>query len=344
MKYMDVLQQVKTKQIQPAYLLYGTESYFIQNITKHVKKAVLGENEEDLSTYDLEETPVQEVIADAETYPFFGEKKLIIASNPSFLKAKPDKLPFEHNLEILNQYLTQPVDYSVIIFIAPYEKIDERKRVSKTLKKNGVIAECVPIKDYELRNWINNLAGSLKITIEDDAYELLEAELSTDLHMLRNELSKLSLYAGEGGVVTQEMAESLISHSVNNSSLRLADAVMERDLYQAVSIYKDLVKMKEDPIGLIALLAFQFRTILQVKLLRQKGYSQFQMQKQIGSHPYVIKIALKREGKFTLSRLQVIINKITETDALIKQGKMEQELAFELLLHELVQNNHEAVK
>lgn len=339
---MDVLQQVKKKQIQPAYLLYGTESYFIQNITKYIKNAVLTENEENLSTYDLEETPVQEVIADAETYPFFGERKLIIASNPSFLKAKPDKLPFEHDLEILNQYLTQPVDYSIIVFVAPYEKIDERKTVSKTLKKTGVIAECDPIKDYELRNWITNLAGSMKITIEDDAYELLESELSTDLHLLRNELTKLSLYAGEGGVITRKIAESLISHSANNSSLRLVDAVLERDLYQAVSVYKDLAKLNEDPIGLVALLAFQFRTILRVKLLKQQGYSQFQMQKQIGTHPYVIKIALKREGKFSLSRLQDIIDKLADTDAVIKQGKMEKELAFELLLHELVQNNTKA--
>lgn len=338
MAYSEVLQQVKKKQIKPVYLLYGTESYFIQNITKYITKAVLpDESNDNLSTYDLEETPIQEVIADAETYPFFGENKLIIASNASFLKAKPDKLPFEHDLEVLSHYLIEPVDYSVIVLIAPYEKIDERKKVSKALKKNGVVAACNPIKDYELRSWITNLAGSLKITIEEDAYEMLETELSTDLHLLRSELSKLSLYVGEGGIVTKEIAENLISHTASNSSLRLVDAVIERNLFKAVSIYKDLEKMKEEPIGLIALLAFQFRTIFRVKLLKQKGYSQVQMQKQLSTHPYVIKIAMSRESRFTVSRLQDIIVKLTDADANIKQGKMEKELAFELLLHDLVQ-------
>src|SRR5699024_8668377 len=260
MTYTDILQQVKQKQIAPVYLLYGTESYFIQNITKHINKAVLDDDtDENLSVYDLDETPVQEVITDAETYPFFGGKKLIYAYNPSFLKAKPDKLPFEHDLDTVIQYLNQPVDYSVIVFIASYEKIDERKKISKSLKQHGVIAECNPIRDYELRNWITNLAGSMNITIEKDAFDRLESELSTNLHQVRNELEKLALFVGQNGVVTNEIAENLVSHTETNSSLRLVDAVIDRDLHKAVSIYKDLEKMKEDPIGMIALLASQFR-------------------------------------------------------------------------------------
>lgn len=143
------------------------------------------------------------------------------------------------------------------------------------------------------------------------------------------------MYVGKNGVVTKEIAESLVSHTETNSSLRLVDAVIDHDLHKAISIYKDLEKMKEEPIGLIALLAFQFRTILRVKLLNQKGYSQSRMQKQIGAHPYVIKMASQRERQFPTGRLETIIDKLTRTDTAIKQGKMEKELAFELLLHEL---------
>ncbi len=185
---------------------------------------------------------MQEVITDAETYPLFGGKKLIIANNPGFLKTKPDKLPFDHDLDTLSRYLSQPVDYSIIIFTAPYEKIDERKKVTKLLKQNGVAAECNPIREYELRSWITNLAGSMKITIQDDVYELLESELTANLHQLRNELYKLKLYVGENGTVTREIAEKLVAHSGNSSSLRLVDAVIDRDLHKAISIYKDLEK------------------------------------------------------------------------------------------------------
>src|SRR5699024_11933133 len=92
---------------------------------------------------------------------------------------------------------------------------------------------------------------------------------------------------------------------------------------QAISIYKDLEKMNEEPIALIGLLAFQFRTILQVKLLKKKGYNSFQMQKKLGVHPYVIKIDSKREKQYTTQQLKALMTRLASTDAMMKTGHME---------------------
>ncbi|HLR80607.1 MAG TPA: DNA polymerase III subunit delta [Bacillota bacterium] len=335
MSYTKLMQQLKRNQIPPVSLLYGTESYFIQNLKNAFKKTVLTA-EENLSTYDLEEIPIQEVVADAETYPFFGGEKLIIATNPSFLKAKPDKLPFEHDVETLQHYISRPSDYTVLVFVAPYEKIDARKKITKALKKQAVVAECNPVKPYEIDKWIKNMADELQITITEDAFEIIEFELATNLQLLESELEKLALYVGEGGTVTTDVAEKLISHTTDHSALQLVDAVISRNLSQAISIYKDLEKMNEEPIALIGLLAFQFRTILQVKLLKKKGYNSFQMQKKLGVHPYVIKIASKREKQFSTQQLKAIMNRLASTDAMMKTGHMEKDIAFELLLHDLV--------
>lgn len=338
MSYIKALQQVRDNKIPPVILLYGLESYFIQNLQREIENRVLGESgDENLSTYDLEEVPIEEVITEAETYPFFDGKKLIIVSNPLFLTAKQKKLPFEHDLKTLEQYISNPVDYSTIVFIAPYDKLDNRKKITKQINKHAMVAECNPIKDYELSKWVKSLAADLQMTIAPDAYEVFEAELVVNLHLIQNELMKLAAFVGENGVVTKEIAENLISQTANSSALRLVDAVLERNLHKAIAIYHDLEKMNEEPIALIALLAFQFRTIFQVKLLKQKGYSQSQMQKQIGAHPYVIKIAAEREGRFTVQKLEAILDQLTNADASIKQGQMEKKLVFELLLYELIQ-------
>lgn len=127
----------------------------------------------------------------------------------------------------------------------------------------------------------------------------------------------------------------LISHTLHNSSLRLVDAVLAKDIRKAIAIYHDLLKMKEEPIAMVALLAYQFRTLFRVKLLKQKGYSQAQMQKQLGIHPFVVKLAMTRESKFTVDQLSLFMDKLANTDAIMKQGKMDKELAFDLLLYEL---------
>ncbi len=328
------------------YLLYGTESYLIQEHKQKIIEQTLSPKDRDfnISQYDLEETPVEDVVTDAETFPFLGDNKVVIAFHPTFLKAKPDKLPFDHNVEALLQYINNPADYSVLILIAPYEKLDERKKVFKQFKKNGEVLSCQPIREWDMDKWIQKIAKDLQITIPESVFELFAQEIGTNLMALRKEIEKLALHVEKGGVVSRELAENLLSHSAEASGLKLVDAVMEKNLGRAIRLYKDLVKANEEPIALIALLASQFRIISQVKTLKQKGYAQNQMKSYVKAHPFVIKMALKRERAFTNEELNEIIQQLAETDYIMKQGQMDKELAFEMLLYQLINiKNHEMV-
>lgn len=331
------MQAIQKKTLQRVYLLHGTEEYFIENIKNTLIKRLEEDISNDYSIYDLAELPIEEVITDAETYPFFTNHKLIIAYHPVFLQARPTKLPFEHQVGALEKYLENPVDYTTLLFIAPYEKIDQRKRIVKAFKKHAQVVSCEPIKDYELSKWINQLAKQFHITIDLDAYEVFEAAISNNLFLLHSELEKIQMYVGENGHVSRDIAEKLVASTSNRSALMLVDAVLEKDLQKSIEIFKELLKMNEEPIALIALLAFQFRTILRVKLLREKGYSEQQMQRQLGVHPFVVKLATKREKKLPLKTLELIMKRLADTDAVIKQGVMDKELAFELLLYDLVE-------
>ncbi|WLV23617.1 DNA polymerase III subunit delta [Aciduricibacillus chroicocephali] len=337
MSYLEIMNRLKKKEVAPVYLIYGTEPYFAQNIKTAIEGLIFRDDEErDISVYDLEETPIESAVGDAETYPFFSERKLVLANNPGFLKASGDKLPFEHDVAKLEQYLEAPVPYSVLVLTAPYEKLDERKKIVKLLKKHAVVAECHPVKEQQIGPWIDQIAKEHNIVIEKAAYEIFEVELGSNLRMLENEIQKMALYAGEDKVITKELAEKLIAKTTNSTAIGLVDKVIDKDLNGALRIFQELEKMKEEPIALLGLLAFQFRTILRVKLMKAKGYSQQQMQKQLGVHPYVVKIAASRERSFSVGQLERIIQKFTETDVRMKQGLMDKRLAFELLLYDII--------
>src|SRR5690625_3815589 len=128
MDYFTLLQQIKQNDIPSVLFLYGEENYFIQNVKRELEIQVVEKNKENISTYYLLETPIDEVITDADTFPFFGERKLIFAENPNFVLSRPQKLPFEHHLEYLERYVHSPVDYTVLVFIAPRS---EERRVGK---------------------------------------------------------------------------------------------------------------------------------------------------------------------------------------------------------------------
>ena len=90
---VDIWKKIKQKQIAPIYLLFGTEAFLINETKQLLLNHILTEEEKDFnfSTYDLEETPIEVAIEDAETFPFLGEKKVIFLHNPVFLTAEKTK-------------------------------------------------------------------------------------------------------------------------------------------------------------------------------------------------------------------------------------------------------------
>lgn len=333
--YKQIVNTIKKNDVKEIYLLSGPEYFIVEQFKSALTNVVKGDDTEDITTYDLLETSIQDVIADAETLPFFSDKKIIFAYHPGFLKAKPDKTSVTHDVTVLEQYMERPVPYTVLVIIAPYEKVDKRKSVTKKLHKQATVIDCQPLKDRALRSWMNEIAVSLQIQLTEETYLLLESEFAGNLYMLQKEMEKLALHVGEGSTVTKEVADEVISPSSTYNALQLVDAVLKRDLHQAIKIFKDLEKMNEEPIGLIALLAYQFRVIFQVKLLKDKGYPLQRIQSEVKVHPYVVKLALQRSASFNQERLTQIINELTNVDANIKRGKMEKGIAFELLLYEL---------
>lgn len=318
---------------KPVYFAFGSEYYLIEQVKQALLQQKNGSTDELM--YDLRETAIQDVITDAETFPFFSEHKLIFAYHPVFVQTKPDKTTVVHDTEVLEKYLAQPADYSTLVLIAPYEKLDGRKKATKQLKKHAVTIECNPLKGKDLQRFMRSIVKQEGIEVTPEAYALLETEFESDLYMLQKEINKLALYVGEGEVVTKEIAEQLISPSRQFNGLQFVDAVLKRDLAQAVKIYKELEKMKEEPIGLIALLAYQFRIILQVKLMLKKGYPADRLKSELKVHPYVVQLAVERSRYFTEEMLQSMMDKLTEADTNIKRGKMDKGIAFEMLLYQL---------
>ena len=74
---IDLWKKIEQKVFSPLYLLYGIESYLINETKQKLVNNMLTEEEMDfnLSTYDLEEVPIEVALEDAETFPFMGEKK-----------------------------------------------------------------------------------------------------------------------------------------------------------------------------------------------------------------------------------------------------------------------------
>ncbi|MDV2581046.1 DNA polymerase III subunit delta [Alkalibacillus haloalkaliphilus] len=320
------------KNVSPIYLLFGEEPYFIQKVKERIIESVKNNKDPgpDTQTYDMETIAVQEAIHDVETFPFFSEHKIVIINRASFLTGQT-KSDIEHDIKALEEYIAQPTDFSTLIIVAPYEKLDQRKKIVKTIKEHSELVDCSPPHVNDMQDMIKSMAKQHNLSLPNEVTELMTERIGDHLDALQKELTKLSLYFGEQEVTVNE-AEQLISTYAETSSFSLIDALVQNQLGQALIILKELKKQNEEPIALLALVTSQVRLILQCKLLKKKGYQQQQMAKQIKAHPYAVKMASKRERFFSEAALKQIIIEGTNTDEKLKTGQMDKWLALEMYL------------
>ncbi|GAA0340971.1 DNA polymerase III subunit delta [Bacillus carboniphilus] len=305
------------------------------NKTKHLilKNALDDENMDfNYSQYDMEETLVETAVDDARTLPFLGERRVVVIEKPFFLTGEKKNNVPEHTLDQLEEYIKDPNPSTIFIIYAQYDKLDERKKLTKLLRKEAEVVEAKPLSGYHLEQWIKEQVDVAKLHMDQRAIETLMQLGGTQLSTLNKEIEKLALYAGEQNRVSAEEVELLVSKSLETNIFSFVDKVVRKDTKQSFMILTDLLKQKEEPIKIVALLASQFRLIYQVKSYSQKGYGQKQMASLIGAAPFRIQIASKQSALFEQHELYAIMQAFAQADYEMKTGKMEKELILELLL------------
>lgn len=330
----DIWKQIKKKQIAPLYLLYGTETYFINETKQLLAEHVLDSDESDFnfSSYDLEETPIEVVLEDAETLPFLGDKRLIILHNPVFLTSEKTKEKVEHNLAKLEAYLKEPAPYSVLVFIAPYEKLDERKKITKEIKRTAVTFESKRLSQAELKSWILDRTQSQQVKMTDQAAERMIELVGANLFMLTSEIDKLILYVEDSAYIDEKIVELLVSKSLEQNIFSLIDKIVSRNVEDALRIYYDLLKQNEEPLKILAIISGQFRLIYQVKELSRRGYGQQQMASFLKTHPYRVKLAAGHAKHFSDDELANLISLLADADYQMKTGGMNKKMLIEMFL------------
>lgn len=338
---MDIWKDLIKKKFAPVYLLYGTEAFLIKETKQLLLEHALTEDEIDFnfSQFDLEETPVEIAFEDVETLPFMGERRLVFMQNPFFLTAEKPKQKVEHNVKKLEQYLADPAPYSIVVLTAPYEKLDERKKITKELKRKAVTIEAKKLNEKELKIWIRERAAASLVQIDENAIDLLLELAGTNLMMLTNEIDKMALYVEEAKRIDAATVEKLVAKSLEQNVFTLVDKVLQKNVEAAIGLFHELLRQNEEPIKILGVMASQVRLMYQVKEMAKLGYSQQKIAGALRIHPYRVKLALEKTGRFNEKELLSLMNEMAEADYKMKTGQVDKALALELLILRIRSDN-----
>lgn len=310
------------------YVVYGEEQYQVKKMITAITKKEVG-NSDDMNTtqYDATNISIDVILEDAETIPFFADKKVIIVHRANFLSASNDT---DIDLSRLEEYVTHPLDSTVLILSGSYAKLDTRKKIVKKLSSLCEVHVCNKLDKNSLPSFVKEEIAKRHMDITLDAYRLLCERLPFDIGVIHHELDKLELYQNK---IDVNVVKQLVTRSLEEDVFALVNAVVEKNMKRCFQIWEDLQILNKDPIYLIALIASQFHLLYQVKVELMKGNTaQDGIAKSLGVHPYRVKLALPVCHRLSIDAILDVLNQLAELDQNIKAGRIDKTLGFEMFL------------
>lgn len=334
MEARQAFRELRDGKARPFYVCYGTESYLVDEFTERLTEQLVEPAHRTMAIvrFDTSEVPLDVIIDEAETPPFLVERKILLIRDVVLFASGKESAKLEHRPERLTAYMAQPLETSVLVFLVPNEKLDERKKLVKSVKNYDAAVRFSPLQAEELVQWIVRRAEKQGRQMSPDAAEALLRRVGADMRTLAAETDKLCLHAGPDGAVTSEAVEQLVAAAVEQNVFRLTEELAALRTEQALGLYHDLLRQKEEPIKLMGLLVRQFRNMLYVKELGGQGYPPQQMAGQLGLHPYAVKVTSEQARKFSIDRLARLLTELADLDYAMKTGQVDKALGLELFL------------
>ncbi|WP_421825670.1 DNA polymerase III subunit delta [Lacticaseibacillus hulanensis] len=328
---MDQLKQdLRAGKIAPVYVIQGVESAIVTEAQAALRKVIPDDMQSmNFAQYDLHEVSLGNALNELAEPPFFGDYREIMISNPDFLTGSGKA---DSDVDALTNYLKAPADSTVLVFIATYPKLDARKKVVKALKKVATFIDAAPLNEGQARSAIKQQLRGAKVDIESAGLDVLFSRTQGDYSAMVAAVPILATYALTTGKLDAEDVALLVPKQLTDSVFDLVSAVLKRNVTEALSLYRDLLAQKEEPLRLISLLESQFRLLLQVETYVARGYTQGAAADQLSVHPYRIKLAWGEVRRLRRTDLDAAYIMLVNTEAAMKRGTVDKVLGFELFV------------
>lgn len=302
------------------YLLYGLKDF---QINEEIKNLTKNQNDMNISRYDLNNTPLKDAIDDAETYSMFAETKTVIVENASMFTTLTSK-----DSDIVENYLNNINKSTNLIFTSHTEKLDTRKKITKLIKKVGIVKEF-----NEEISPLNLTKKLLKdYDINEKTINLFLDRVGNNPLIIQNEINKIKIYKNKDKNITDKDIINLTNKNIDIDIFKLIDYIVQKNKEKAIELYYEMLKINEEPIKIIVILANQFRIMYQSKELLKKGYSEKDIASILKIHPYRVKLAIQNSRNYSSKTLLEYLNNLADIDIGIKTGKLNKDLALELFI------------
>ena len=335
LKIEELEKQLNQKEINGIYLLYGEETFLLEQQLNKIKKN-FGETIKGINYIIIDESNIQELISDIETPAFGYPNKLIIARDTGIFKREvkgrnggvskelKDKINeyLKENIEIINETV-------ILVFV---EGQAEKNSIYNTIEKIGKVCNFEEQKPTQIIKRLKGICNAYKVNVNENTLQYLIECCGTNMQDLINEIRKLIEYAGENGTIQKQDIDKLCIKKIESIIFDLTDNLGQKKIKEAIEVLYNLIASKEPIQKILITLYNHFKKLYFVKIAiaYNKDIAQ-SLQLKPNQMFLVNKYKLQAKG-FKTSELRKIIVELENLDYKYKIGLIDLNVGLEAIL------------
>ena len=313
------------------YIFYGQEDYLRDYYLEQLKSQILtgGMESFNLHTFQGKDLELQALTQAVEAMPMMSERSLVLVYDWDLFKN-------EERREGLQTLFSDLPEYVCLVFV--YDtmewKANANTKLGKWLKANGQIVEFRQQEQSDLNAWIRRrLKQKWDKEIDSATAEYLTFLCGGLMTNLGGEVDKAGAYA-RGKTVTRKDIDAVCDPVLDARAFQMTDAIGVGDYNQAMSLLGELLRMREEPIYILAAVGRQLRQIWSARLaLENKRGASYLVQLWGMRGDWQAKKLMQTARRYPLSWCRMAVKEVQNADLALKLGGRDgAEVLSELLL------------
>ena len=325
------------------YLFYGEETYLLETRVKKIKKEyqqlILG-----INFIQIDDTNVEELIADLETPAFGFDKKLIIAKNTGIFKKekkttksdskkkKVDDIKSPLNEKIAKYIQKNLEELKNTVDLVFVEQEVDKNALYQAIEKVGEVKEFALLKLPDLIANIKKITVAYKVNIDDATAKYLVECCGTSMQDLINELRKLIEYKGENSNITKQDIDLLCTKQIQAVIFDLTDNLGKKETSKALEVYNGLISNKEPIQKILITLYNHFKKLYIIKIAEKYNEDVATAMNLKPNQLFLVSKYKTQARYFETQELREVLEALIDLDANYKIGLISLEIGLEAIL------------
>ncbi len=314
------------EKLEGCYLLVGEDSWSKNKWIEQAKKEILVDLNDMMNYLEAKdkEVIVSNIIDFAETLPFFVDKKLIYLKDTGLFKAgkKDETEKFEAFIQKIPDYIVMLIDEN---------EVDKRGKLYKTIKSKHHIKEFDYPGEEVVYSLLMTNAKEKQVMIEQGTMRYFIRNMPENIPYILTEWEKLLGYV-ESNTITKEDIDAVCVFSLEQRVFEMVKRIAQHQGEMALGIYSRLIQSKESPIGILVLIARQYRMLMQVKYLLAQRKQPKEISIALKIPFFAVQEMINQAQGYSFKQLETIVGECLQVDKDIKTGKMEASKRVEILI------------